>query len=110
MRNKKIISDLDLRLRISRELKRMQQKEVSEKTGISKSSLSNYETGDSVPSMHNLIDLADLYGVTLDYLCGRDADEALITKGLTPPQIEAVHRITEELRAANRAERIDSES
>ena len=41
-------------------------------TGISMGALSAYETGRYAPALENLCKLADFYGVSLDYLLGRE--------------------------------------
>ncbi|MBO5347647.1 MAG: helix-turn-helix transcriptional regulator [Lachnospiraceae bacterium] len=41
-------------------------------TGISMGALSAYETGRYAPSIENLCKLADFYGVSLDYILGRE--------------------------------------
>lgn len=60
------------RLRKAREKKGYSQKYVAESLGITNSSLSNYERGERDPDTSILNRLADLYGVTMDYLFGRD--------------------------------------
>ncbi len=40
-------------------------------TGITQQQLSAYEKGETLPSLLSIIALADLYGVSLDYLVGR---------------------------------------
>ena len=47
------------------------QKEVARKLGIKYQSYQAYELGKTVPNFDNLIKLADLYDVSLDYLVGR---------------------------------------
>lgn len=42
------------------------------KTNVSMASLSAYETGKYAPSIETLCKLANFYGVTLDYLLGRE--------------------------------------
>lgn len=44
---------------------------VASKVGIVQSVLSRYECGRTVPGIYVLIELADLYEVTLDELVGR---------------------------------------
>lgn len=45
-------------------------------TGIEQSLLSKFENGDRIPSIENLIKLADLYKVSIDYiLCRTDNPE-----------------------------------
>lgn len=43
-------------------------------TGISQSMLSKYENGDALPTVENLIILADYYKTSLDYLMDRTND------------------------------------
>ena len=58
-------------LRTQRELS---QEELAEQLGVSRQSVSKWETGQSVPDLDKLIKLADLFGVTLDELA-RDTSE-----------------------------------
>lgn len=45
---------------------------ISKATGISNSMLSHYRHGNSIPSAENLKKIADYFGVSTDYLLGRD--------------------------------------
>ena len=54
-------------LRIKRKLTQF---EVEELTGINRSTLSLYELGIRVPPIDMLMQLALLYKVSIDYLCG----------------------------------------
>ncbi len=63
-----------LKLRELRQEKGYTQKQISDKTGISRSVLSQYETGHSEPTASVIIKLADALEVTTDYLLER-ADE-----------------------------------
>jgi transcriptional regulator with XRE-family HTH domain len=56
----------------------LKQLEVSEATGISRSQLSRYEAGTTLPSVPTLITLAEFYGVALDKV-GRGADNVKFT-------------------------------
>ena len=47
------------------------QKEVSEKTYVSKKTYERYEKGERIPPIDFMIRLADYYNCSLDYLCGR---------------------------------------
>ena len=58
-------------LRTQRDLS---QEELAEQLGVSRQSVSKWETGQSVPDLDKLIKLADLFGVTLDELA-RDTSE-----------------------------------
>lgn len=47
------------------------QLKVEMATGISQSTLSKYETGEAVPTVDNLVLLAQFYNTSLDYLMDR---------------------------------------
>ena len=48
----------------------MTQEEVAEELHIKRVNLSNYETGRREPDLETLAQLANLYGVTTDWLLG----------------------------------------
>lgn len=52
-------------------LYKMTQGELAEKLGGKKSLVSNYENGHSVPDIFTLIELADIFDITVDELIGR---------------------------------------
>lgn len=53
----------------------LKQQDVAERTGINVITLSGYEIGKNEPNMEALVSLADVYGVSLDYLmCRTDSD------------------------------------
>lgn len=59
----------------------MTQEELSEKLGISRQTLSKWETGESIPDIEKSRMIAELFGVTLDELVSHDS----IGIGLPPP-------------------------
>lgn len=59
------------RLKKAREESGLTQKQVADKLELKKTTLSGYENGKSEPSMETLVQLANLYGVSLDYLMCR---------------------------------------
>lgn len=59
------------RLRYLREKRRMSQKALGELCGLGKTSIGQYERGEKVPSLVTLIELADIFDVSVDYLVGR---------------------------------------
>ena len=59
------------RLIEERKKKRYSQKYVAISVGVAPSIVSRWESGIKVPSRESLAKLADLYGVTIDYLMGR---------------------------------------
>ncbi|MBO5416773.1 MAG: helix-turn-helix transcriptional regulator [Clostridia bacterium] len=62
---------MKFRLKDLREDRDLRQINVAEATGIDQRTLSNYETGKTLPGVAALICLADFFGVTIDYLVGR---------------------------------------
>lgn len=62
------------RLRECRENANLSQKYVALTLGIAAPSVANWERGKTNPSHENIVKLADLYGVSIDYLLGRADD------------------------------------
>lgn len=65
-----------------RKLNAMSQEELAEKVGVSRQTLSKYETGESLPDIEKCKALADAFGVTLDDLVNYSPSENL---GLSVP-------------------------
>lgn len=60
-----------IRLKELRKEMKINQEELADIIGKSRSSVANYETGDVVPDLDTLIVIADYFDCTLDYLVGR---------------------------------------
>ena len=60
-----------VRLQELRKEKKVPQKELAERLGISVRAYHYYEEGKRSPDFQGLLTLADFYGVSLDYLVGR---------------------------------------
>ena len=58
----------------------MTQKELSEKTGIKRTTIASYEVGNISPSFENVKTLAEALGVTTDYLSGKSEYKTLVEK------------------------------
>lgn len=54
-----------------RKLNHLTQREVASRLGISQPSYVRYENGKAEPTLENLVKLADLFDVSVDYLLGR---------------------------------------
>lgn len=59
------------RLKELREEKELTQEELGKFLNVSRQTISGYEAGSIEPSIKNLIKLADIFNVSLDYLLGR---------------------------------------
>ena len=46
--------------------------QLAQKMGLTQAAVSQWESGKKVPGIETICRLADLYGVTVDYLLGRD--------------------------------------
>lgn len=68
------------RLKQSRQDLKMTQKELSEKTGIKRTTIASYEVGNISPSFENVKTLAEALGVTTDYLSGKSEYKTLVEK------------------------------
>lgn len=62
---------LSERLRLCRSEKGLTQNQVAIYCDITEKAYQNYELNTRQPKLENLIKIADLYGVSLDYLVGR---------------------------------------
>lgn len=60
-----------LRLRELREQAKLTQSQLGDKIGQTKSNISKYERGELEPNIQTLFALADIFGVTVDYLLDR---------------------------------------
>lgn len=64
--------DFSQRLKRVRIDRHMTQAQVAKKIGVTASMVSSYETDIRLPSFDVMIRIADLFGVSVDYLLGRD--------------------------------------
>lgn len=64
-------SEFPGRLRKLRERRRMNQKALGECCGVSKNTVARWERGEVEPAMRSLIEIADFFEVSTDYLLGR---------------------------------------
>lgn len=68
------------RIKELREQYKITQNQIEQSTGISRSLLSRYEKGTRIPPIDNIIKLADLFNVSIDYLAERTDDPTFIKK------------------------------
>ena len=66
-----MFNDVIKELRLNRKLTT---DDVANSIGVSGSAYRNYERGERSPSFEILVKLADFYGVTTDYLLGREPE------------------------------------
>lgn len=61
-----------------RKEKNILQKDVAKELNIKNTTYSNWEVGVSEPDIQSLKKLADFFGVSIDYLVGRESEDGLI--------------------------------
>ena len=64
--------DIGAKIKELREEKDLTQEELAKLIAIDKSTIAKYETNDREPKVYILCKIADYFGVTLDYLAGRE--------------------------------------
>nr|WP_154895207.1 helix-turn-helix transcriptional regulator [Paenibacillus xylanexedens] len=67
------MAELKSKIRELREARGMSTQQLADILGVSQRQVQLYEKGESVPKLEGLIILADLFGVSTDYLLGREA-------------------------------------
>lgn len=87
-------------LRLSRSINQVQ---LAEKLGVAKQSVSNWENNNIMPSVEMLEKTADFFGVSTDYLLGREENKkmneyTLDVTGLNERQIEHLKQIVDDFR------------
>lgn len=87
------------RLRIA---KKMNQVDFGKSLGVTKQCVSNWENDNVVPSVEMLIKIADFFGVSTDFLLGRDEKRVIEVSGLTDEQINHIMNFVKELETLNK--------
>lgn len=78
------------RIKQLRELHAMTQTELSKKLGITRSSVNAWELGISVPSTQYIVELADIFKVSTDYLLCVETSSSINVSGLDEQDVQLV--------------------
>ena len=70
--NKPVSEIISPRLKPLRKERKFTQEDLGDLVGVSKMRVSDYESGKTEPPLKTLIKIADVFNVSLDWLCGRD--------------------------------------
>ena len=89
------------RIKALREQRSFTQTELSKQLGITRSSVNAWEMGISVPSTQYVVELAEIFNVSTDYLLGVDTTSTISVSGLTEDDIHIVCGLIEHLRNKN---------
>ena len=79
----------------------LNQVELGKRLKVSKQCVSNWENDNILPSVAMLVRIADFFGVTTDYLLGREATELISLDNLTEEQATHIRLIIKDLRQLN---------
>lgn len=88
------------RLRELREDRDIGMDEMIKDLDVSLETYKNYETGAATPPFAKIVKIADMFGVSIDYLIGRDTNgrmdatmlQACIYTGLSPQAVRGLHK------------------
>lgn len=75
------------------------QEELAEKLGVSRQSISKYESAQSIPDLDKILKLSEIFGVTTDYLIKDELEEEEYTSS-HPQEKESdrvIHKVTMEM-------------
>ncbi len=89
------------RIKILREQQNMTQTQLAKHLGITRSSVNAWEMGISVPSTQYVVELANIFKVSTDYILGVNSTSTVNVAGLTDSDIELVQSIIAHLRKNN---------
>ena len=68
------------------------QEELASQLGISRQSVSKWESGASIPDLDKIIKMSSLFGVTTDYLLKEEIEEDNLPVTLEAKETEALRR------------------
>ena len=90
--------DFSVRLKHLRKDKHLTQVQVAERIGVTPAMVSAYESDLKVPSLDTMIRLANLFGVTVDYLLCREDKRFLDISDLNDDEAMVICNMVEVLR------------
>lgn len=89
------------RIKALREEKGLTQTDLSKLLGITRSSVNAWEMGISIPSTQYIVELANIFKVSTDYLLCVDSSATVSVAGLTEKDVQLVHTIISHLKEKN---------
>ena len=85
------------KIKFLREQIGLTQSDLAKKLGITRSSVNAWEMGISVPSTQYVVELANIFRVSTDYLLGMKTSAAVSVEGLTKEDVEMVYALINHL-------------
>ncbi len=96
------ICDFGIVLKQLRKSHNLTQEELGKQIGLSKAVVSKYENGMGYPTFDVLIEIAQYFSVTTDYLLGVSKGKTIDVSSLTETQIDTVYKVVAEFNKANK--------
>lgn len=87
------------KIKALREEKGWSQAELARRLGITRNGVNSWEQGLSMPSPACLVDLADVFSVSTDYLLGVDARATINVTGLSDRDVAVLADLVDRLRS-----------
>ena len=87
------------RVRKLRDQRNLSQKQLADRLGVKKQTVSNWENGNAMPSMDMFIKLIEFFNTTPNHLLGYEMKAGLDVTGLREHEIDHVRLIVEDLKA-----------
>lgn len=91
------------RIKHLREESKLTQTDLAKKLGITRSGVNAWEMGISVPSTQYIVELANLFKVSTDYLLGMKSTVSINAEGLNESDVQLLNTIAAHLRKSNNA-------
>lgn len=88
---------LSLKIKELRTALNYNQVELASKLSVTKQTISNWENDNIQPSIEMLVKLSDFFGVSTDYLLGREDIPRLSVNGLTLDEISHLNMIIKDI-------------
>ncbi len=89
---------LNFRIKQLRTSQNLTQVELARSLSVTKQAVSNWENDNIQPSIEMLIKIADFFGVSTDYLLGRDNKQYIEVSGLDDKKISHIRLIIDDMR------------
>lgn len=99
------VYDRGLRLKTLREKRGLSQREVADRLGVTRATVSGYECNIKAPKLETLERMAVLYRTSVDYILGLDHRTSIYLDDLSESQQQAVIDIVDRLREAFQSDR-----
>ncbi len=86
------------RIKFLREQNSLTQTQLAKKLSITRSSVNAWEMGISIPSTKYLVELADNFGVSTDFLLCRETSSTIDISSLSEKDIQLIYHLVNNLK------------